>query len=84
VVFLSGGQSDEQATARLNAINQRAPQPWQLSFSYGRALQAPVLRVWGGSEANVAAAQRALLHRARCNSAARDGSYSAAMEVAEA
>ena len=74
IVFLSGGQSDEQATARLGAINARAPQPWQLSFSFGRALQAPVLRAWGGNDANREAAQAALLRRAALNGAARRGS----------
>jgi fructose-bisphosphate aldolase class I len=82
MVFLSGGQSDELATAHLNAMNQRGPHPWQLSFSYGRALQAPPLKAWGGSEENVAAAQEAYLHRARLNGAARSGSYSEEMETA--
>lgn len=81
IVFLSGGMSDEDATARLNALNQQGPQPWQLSFSFGRALQAPVLRAWAGEESNRAAAQAALLHRARLNSAARSGSYRAEMEA---
>jgi fructose-bisphosphate aldolase, class I len=80
IVFLSGGQSDEQATARLSAINGQASQPWELSFSYGRALQAPVLRAWAGDEANRAAAQSALLHRARLNTAARYGSYQPDLE----
>ena len=71
IVFLSGGQSDEDATAHLNAMNARGPHPWQLSFSYGRALQAPALRAWGGKEENVEAAQRAYYHRAKMNSAAR-------------
>ena len=75
IVFLSGGQSDEQATANLNAINAGGPHPWQLSFSYGRALQAPSLKAWRGDEANVQAGQDALAHRARLNGAARDGSY---------
>jgi fructose-bisphosphate aldolase class I len=82
IVFLSGGQSDELSTAHLNAMNQRGPHPWQLSFSYGRALQAPPLKAWGGSEENVAAAQEAYLHRARMNGAARTGSYSEEMEAA--
>ena len=60
IVFLSGGQSDLQATSNLDALNRRAPQPWQLSFSYGRALQAPVLRAWAGEPGNVGAAQAAL------------------------
>ena len=80
VVFLSGGQSDEQATANLNAINALGPQPWQLSFSYGRALQAPSLKAWRGDEANVGAGQEALAHRARLNGAARDGTYTPDME----
>jgi fructose-bisphosphate aldolase class I len=80
IVFLSGGQSDEDATANLNAINARGPHPWQVSFSYGRALQAPALKAWGGKPANVQAAQHAYHHRARMNGAARSGSYSRAME----
>ena len=80
IVFLSGGQSDEDATAHLNAMNARGPHPWQLSFSYGRALQAPALKAWGGKPENVAAAQRAYYHRAKLNSAARSGSYAPAME----
>ena len=80
IVFLSGGQSDEQATANLNAINAGGPHPWQLSFSYGRALQAPSLKAWRGDEANVRAGQDALAHRARLNGAARDGSYTPDME----
>jgi fructose-bisphosphate aldolase, class I len=82
IVFLSGGQTDEQATARLNEMNRTAPHPWELSFSYGRALQAPALKAWKGDPANVAAAQQAFLLRARLNSAARSGSYSAEMEKA--
>ena len=82
IVFLSGGQSDEQATARLNAMNQRGPHPWQLSFSYGRALQAPALTAWVGDPRNVAAGQRALAHRAKMNGLARDGSYDPSMESA--
>jgi fructose-bisphosphate aldolase, class I len=80
IVFLSGGQSDEQASANLNAINSRGPQPWVLSFSYGRALQAPALAAWGGSTENVEAGQAQLALRARCNSAAVGGRYSAEME----
>ena len=80
IVFLSGGQSDEDATAHLNAMNARGPHPWQLSFSYGRALQAPALKAWGGSAHNLEAGQRAYHHRARMNSAARSGSYSPEME----
>ena len=80
IVFLSGGQSDEQATANLNAMNAIGPHPWELSFSYGRALQAPSLSAWKGEEGNVAAGQEALAHRARLNGAARSGDYSPDME----
>jgi fructose-bisphosphate aldolase class I len=80
IVFLSGGQGDEQASENLNAINQLGPQPWALSFSYGRALQAPALRAWGGDAANVEAGQSLLALRARCNSAAVAGRYTAGME----
>ncbi|MBB3043770.1 class I fructose-bisphosphate aldolase [Nocardioides soli] len=82
VVFLSGGQTAEQATARLDALNRRVPQPWELSFSFGRALQAPVLDVWEGREDNVEAAQSALLERAWLNGAARHGRYRSDMEGA--
>jgi len=75
IVFLSGGMSDTQATSRLNAINRLAPQPWELSFSFGRALQGPVLRAWAGDDRNRDAAQAALRHRANLNGAARHGSY---------
>jgi fructose-bisphosphate aldolase, class I len=80
IVFLSGGQSDQAATAHLNAINRRGPQPWQLSFSYGRALQAPVLEAWKGEAGNGPAAQQAFLHRATLNGAARSGNYRPEME----
>src|SRR5438045_3857976 len=80
VVFLSGGQSDEDATAHLNAMNASGPHPWQLSFSYGRALQAPALKAWSGKEGNVEAAQRAYYHRAKLNWAARPGMYAPEME----
>ena len=80
VVFLSGGQSDEDATANLNAMNAMGPHPWQLSFSYGRALQAPALNAWGGMRENVEAAQRAYYHRAKMNGAARTGMYAPEME----
>jgi len=82
IVFLSGGQSDELATAHLNAMNQLGPHPWQLSFSYGRALQAPALKAWKGESANVDAGRDAFLHRAKLNSAARSGSYTPDMEKA--
>ena len=80
IVFLSGGQSDEQASENLNAINSHGPQPWVLSFSYGRALQAPALKAWGGAAENVDAGQSFLALRARNNSAAVAGRYSAEME----
>ena len=80
IVFLSGGQSDEDATAHLNAMNAKGPHPWQLSFSYGRALQAPALKAWSGKEGNVEAGQRAYYHRAKMNSAARSGLYAPEME----
>jgi fructose-bisphosphate aldolase, class I len=80
IVFLSGGQSDEDATAHLNAMNARGPHPWQLSFSYGRALQAPALKAWAGKPENVEAAQRAYYHRAKMNGAARTGIYAPEME----
>jgi fructose-bisphosphate aldolase class I len=80
IVFLSGGQSDELATAHLNEMNRIGGAPWELSFSYGRALQAAPLKAWGGRRENRAAAQKAYLHRARCNGAARSSSYSSAME----
>jgi fructose-bisphosphate aldolase class I len=80
VVFLSGGQTDEDATAHLNAMNARGPHPWQLSFSYGRALQAPALKAWGGKAENVEAGQRAYYHRAKMNGAARTGIYAPEME----
>ena len=83
VVFLSGGQSDDEATVNLDAINRRAASvgaPWELSFSYGRGLQAAPLKAWAGSPKNVEQAQRALHHRARVTSAARQGVYSPEME----
>jgi fructose-bisphosphate aldolase class I len=82
IAFLSGGQSGELASARLNAMNVRFKSrvPWALSFSFARAIQQPALEIWQGREANVKAAQEALYHRAVCNRAARRGEYSAAME----
>lgn len=80
--FLSGGQTSQQATANLNAINNTGYQPWTLSFSYGRALQEDCLQQWRGQKANVAAAQQALLKRARLNSAACFGEYQSDMENA--
>jgi fructose-bisphosphate aldolase, class I len=80
IVFLSGGQTDEDATAHLNAMNARGRHPWELSFSYGRALQAPALKAWAGKSENVDAAQRAYYHRAKMNGAARTGMYAPEME----
>jgi len=80
IVFLSGGQSDEVATAHLNAMNQIGPHPWELSFSYGRALQAPALKAWGGKAETIEAGKKAFYHRAKLNGAARYGKYSEAME----
>jgi fructose-bisphosphate aldolase class I len=84
IVFLSGGQTDEAATAHLNSMNRLGGAPWQLSFSYGRALQAPALKAWKGEAANGPAAQRAFLHRARLNGAARSGGWTESMETADA
>jgi fructose-bisphosphate aldolase, class I len=84
IVFLSGGQTDEDATAHLNAMNARGPHPWELSFSYGRALQAPALKAWGGDPAKVEEAQKAFYRRAKFNGAARTGSYAPEMETAAA
>ncbi|MGB7984189.1 MAG: class I fructose-bisphosphate aldolase [Terracidiphilus sp.] len=82
IAFLSGGQSAELASARLNAMNVRFKSrlPWALAFSFARAIQQPALELWKGQEANVPAAQQALVHRARCNQAARRGEYSQEME----
>ena len=80
IVFLSGGQSEEEATRRLNAMNKLGPHPWKLSFSYGRALQAAALKAWGGQDDNVEAGQRAYYHRAKMNSAAQTGTYAPDME----
>jgi fructose-bisphosphate aldolase class I len=83
IAFLSGGQPAELASARLNAMNVRFKSrlPWALAFSFARAIQQPALEIWNGSQANVAAAQEALVHRARCNQAARRGEYSREMET---
>lgn len=81
VVFLSGGQSPEQATENLNAMNAMGPHPWELSFSYGRALQEPVLNSWMGKPVNVSAAQMSFYHRAKCNGAARSGTYTPELEA---
>jgi fructose-bisphosphate aldolase class I len=82
IAFLSGGQSGELASARLNAMNIRfkSQLPWALAFSFARAIQQPALEIWQGKEDNVPAAQKALYHRARCNWAARRGEYTTAME----
>jgi fructose-bisphosphate aldolase, class I len=82
IVFLSGGQTDEDATANLNAMNAIGPHPWELSFSYGRALQAPALKAWRGEPGNVEEAQKAFYRRAKFNGAARSGSYAPEMETA--
>jgi len=86
IAFLSGGQPSELASARLNAMNVRfkSRMPWALTFSFSRAIQQPALEIWQGKEANVKAAQQALLHRAKCNHAARRGEYSPAMDPATA
>ena len=80
IVFLSGGQSDEDATANLNEMNKLGLQPWELSFSYGRALQGAALRAWGGDATVLEGAQRALAHRAKMNGLARSGVYHTSME----
>ncbi len=83
IVFLSGGQSDDEATVNLDAINRYAKQvgaPWQLSYSYGRGLQAAPQKAWSGKAGNVAAAQKAFLHRAKVTAAARMGQYSPDLE----
>ncbi len=82
IAFLSGGQPAELASARLNAMNVRfkSRRPWALGFSFGRAIQQPALEIWSGEAANIEAAQQALLHRARCNWAARRGEYNAGMD----
>ena len=82
IAFLSGGQSAVSATEHLNKMNQMGPHPWEVSFSYARALQDPALKAWKGEPGNVAAAQKIFYHRAKMNSAARSGSYTQAMEAA--
>ncbi|MFO8010322.1 MAG: class I fructose-bisphosphate aldolase [Dehalococcoidia bacterium] len=84
IVFLSGGQSPETATEHLNEINAIGKQPWELSFSYGRALQEPVLKAWRGETDRIASAQSAFYLRAKCNSAARYGKYFKQMELTPA
>jgi fructose-bisphosphate aldolase class I len=83
IAFLSGGQSGELASARLNAMNVRFKlrMPWALAFSFARAIQQPALEIWRGEDANLLQAQQALSHRARCNRAARRGTYDTAMEA---
>ena len=82
IAFLSGGQSAESATEHLNAMNSMGPHPWEVSFSYARALQDPALKAWKGQAANVGAAQKIFYHRAKCNGAARYGKYNKEMEKA--
>ena len=81
VAYLSGGQTDEQATAHLDAMNRIGGFPWKMTFSYGRALQAAPQRAWGGEGANAAKAQAAFAHRAKMNSLASLGQYDASMET---
>ncbi len=80
IAFLSGGQTDEEATAHLDAINKIGDLPWHVTFSYGRALQAPVQKAWSGKPENVALAQRAFAHRAAMNSLAARGEWQAELE----
>ncbi len=80
IAFLSGGQSDEEATAHLDAINRLGDLPWKVTFSYGRALQAAPQKAWSGKSENVAAAQRAFAHRARMNGLATLGQWKADLE----
>jgi fructose-bisphosphate aldolase class I len=80
IAFLSGGQSSEEATLHLSLMNKAGPQPWSLTFSYGRALQDDALKTWAGQPANFAAAQKQMAKRARLNSLATTGSYSSSME----
>jgi fructose-bisphosphate aldolase class I len=82
IAFLSGGQSDEQATENLSLMNAMGPLPWALTFSYGRALQAAALKAWGGKPDNVKAAQAAFTHRARMNGLAATGAWSRQHEKA--
>ncbi len=89
IAFLSGGQSGELASARLNAMNVEAELPgsalpWPLTFSFARAIQQPALQIWHGEDANRIAAQQALLHRAKCDKAALSGEYNAALENSNA
>jgi fructose-bisphosphate aldolase, class I len=83
IAFLSGGQSGELASAHLNAMHVKygSKLPWALTFSFARAIQQPAMEIWNGKDENIAAAQQALYHRAKCDSAARRGEYNAAMEI---
>src|SRR5439155_27107579 len=81
IALLSCGQSAESATDHLTAMNAMGPHPWQVSFSYARALQDPALKAWKGQAANVSVAQNIFYHRAKCNSAARSGKYNKQMEA---
>ena len=82
IAFLSGGQSAVSATEHLNAMNKLGPHPWEVTFSYARALQDPALKAWKGEAGNVAAAQKIFYPLAKMNSAARSGAYSKEMEAA--
>jgi fructose-bisphosphate aldolase class I len=82
IAFLSGGQTAVSATEHLNAMQKLAPLPWEVTFSYARALQDPALKAWKGQSANVSAAQKIFYHRAKINSAARNGKYTKEMEAA--
>ena len=82
IAFLSGGQTSEEATAHLSSMNELGPHPWQLTFSYGRALQAEPLKVWSGAADNIPAAQESFIKRSRLNSLARTGNYHPQMEEA--
>jgi fructose-bisphosphate aldolase class I len=84
IAFLSGGQSDEEATAHLDAMNRIGGLPWRLTFSYGRALQAAPQKAWSGKAENIAAGQRAFAHRARMNSLASKGEWKADLETKKA
>ncbi len=80
IAFLSGGQTGQEACANLNAMVRMGRLPWELTYSFGRALQYPALEIWGGDAANVSAAQAAFLHRAKMSALARGGAYSPEME----
>jgi fructose-bisphosphate aldolase class I len=82
IAFLSGGQSDVEATAHLDAINHLGPLPWPVTFSYGRALQAAAQKAWSGKPENVPAAQAAFAHRARMNGLAAKGEWAEPLEAA--